>query len=313
LGRIAVRVAKKDSNRVYAEIETGDGVPQLNSPGQLGQLWRSNDGGENWEMFNSDRQLRGRTHYYTRTEIAPDNENEVFFFSASFSRTLDGGHSLTKMPSDPGGDNHEMWIDPTNGDRMAVVNDGGVNISVDRGNSWNHVSLPIAQMYHVTVDDQIPYFVYGNRQDGPSWRGPSNSLQFGGFAGNSIPRGAWHPVAGGESGFAIPDPFHVYVAISGDTDLGTDRYGIFRLALALSGWKVDQELYGGPPWPPSPRNRSTARERGGHGGSPHNRAKPHPVLNTPRRQTRSHHVCSSALCAQPDRVAPRGQPANGDL
>jgi len=68
------------------------------------------------------------------------------------------------------------------------------------------VNLPIAQIYHVTVDDQIPYFVYGNRQDGPSWRGPSNSLQFGGFSGNSIPRGAWHPVAGGESGFAVPDP-----------------------------------------------------------------------------------------------------------
>ncbi len=221
VGRIAVRVAKKDSNRVYAEIETGDGIPQLNSPGQLGQLWRSDDGGENWEMVNSDRQLRGRTHYYTRTEIAPDNENEVFFFSASFSRTLDGGHTLTKLPSNPGGDNHEMWIDPTNGDRMAAVNDGGVNISVNRGNSWNHVNLPIAQMYHVTVDDQIPYFVYGNRQDGPSWRGPSNSLQFGGFSGNSIPRGAWHPVAGGESGFAVPDPVDNNIIWSTGTGSGS--------------------------------------------------------------------------------------------
>jgi photosystem II stability/assembly factor-like uncharacterized protein len=221
VGRIAVRVAKKDSNRVYAEIETGDGVPQANSPGQLGQLWRSDDGGENWEMVNSDRQLRGRTHYYTRTEIAPDNENEVFFFSASFSRTLDGGHSLSKLPADPGGDNHEMWIDPTNGDRMAVVNDGGVNISVDRGNSWNHVSLPIAQMYHVTVDDQIPYFVYGNRQDGPSWRGPSNSLQFGGRSGGNIPRGAWHPVAGGESGFAVPDPVDNNIIWSTGTGSGS--------------------------------------------------------------------------------------------
>jgi photosystem II stability/assembly factor-like uncharacterized protein len=206
VGRIAVRVAKKDSNRVYAEIETGDGVPQPNSLGQLGQLWRSDDGGENWEMVNSDRQIRGRTHYYTRMEIAPDNENEAFFFSAAFSRTLDGGKTLTAMASGPGGDNHEMWIDPTNGDRMAVVNDSGVSISTNRGHSWNHVNLPIAQIYHVTVDDQIPYFVYGNRQDGPSWRGPSNSLQFGGFLGNDIPRGAWHPVAGGESGFAMPDP-----------------------------------------------------------------------------------------------------------
>src|SRR5271155_43898 len=153
VGRIAVRVAQKDSNRVYAEIETGDGVPQPNSPGQLGQLWRSNDGGENWEMVSSDRQIRGLTHYYTRMEIAPDNEDEAFFFSASFSRTLDGGHTVTKMPSDPGGDNHEMWIDPTNGDRMAVVNDDAVNISVNRGNTWSHVNLPIAQIYHVTVDD----------------------------------------------------------------------------------------------------------------------------------------------------------------
>src|SRR5439155_1480183 len=127
----------------------------------------------------------------------------------------------SKMPSSPGGDNHEMWIDPTNGDRMAVVNDGGVNISVNRGSSWNHVNLPIAQIYHVTVDDQIPYFVYGNRQDGPSWRGPSNSLQFGGFSGNSIPRGAWHPVAGGESGFAVPDPVDNNIIWSTGTGSGS--------------------------------------------------------------------------------------------
>ncbi|HEV1996417.1 MAG TPA: hypothetical protein VGR03_18930, partial [Candidatus Acidoferrum sp.] len=195
--------------------------PQGSSPGQLGQLWRSDDGGDNWQMVNSDRQLRGRTHYYTREEIAPDNENEVFFFSSSFSRTLDGGHTLTKMPASPGGDNHEMWIDPTNGDRMAVVNDGGINLSVNRGRSWNHVNLPIAQIYHVTVDDQIPYFVYGNRQDGPSWRGPSNSLQFGGFFGNSIPRGAWHPVAGGESGFAVPDPVDNNIIWSTGTGTGS--------------------------------------------------------------------------------------------
>jgi photosystem II stability/assembly factor-like uncharacterized protein len=221
VGRIAVRVAQTDSNRVYAEIETGDGVPQPNSPGQLGQLWRSDDGGENWQMVNSDRQLRGRTHYYTRMAIAPDNENEAFFLSAAFSRTLDGGRTLTKMPASPGGDNHEMWIDPANGDRMAVVNDGGVSISANRGQSWNRVNLPIAQMYHVTVDDRIPYFVYGNRQDGPSWRGPSNSLQFGGFYGNNIPRGAWHPVAGGESGFAVPDPVDNNIIWSTGTGTGS--------------------------------------------------------------------------------------------
>jgi photosystem II stability/assembly factor-like uncharacterized protein len=226
VGRIAVRVAQRDSNRIYALIETGDGVPIDGKVTQSGQLWRSDDGGENWQLVNSDRQIRGRTHYYTREEIAPDNENEVYFFTAAFSRTLDGGHTLTNMPSGPGGDNHEMWIDPTNGDRMAVVNDGGVSLSVNRGRTWNHVQLPIAQIYHVTVDDQIPYFVYGNKQDGPSYRGPSNSLQFGGFGGGGggggqIPRSVWHPVAGSESGYATPDPVDNNIIWSSGTGSGS--------------------------------------------------------------------------------------------
>ena len=221
IGRIAVRVAPKDSNRVYALIETGDGVPMDGKPTQSGQLWRSDDGGENWQLVNSDRQIRGRTHYYTREEVSPDNENEVYFFTSAFSRTLDGGHTLTAMPSVPGGDNHEMWIDPTNGDRMAVVNDGGVSISVNRGRTWDRIQLPIAQIYHVTLDDQIPYFVYGNKQDGPSYRGPSNSLQFGGFGGAQISRSVWHPVAGSESGFATPDPVDNNIIWSTGTGSGS--------------------------------------------------------------------------------------------
>src|SRR5437667_1704940 len=229
VGRIAVRVAQRDSNRVYALIQTGDGAPLDGKPAQSGQLWRSDDGGENWQLVNSDRQIRGRTHYYTREEIAPDNENEAYFFSAAFSRTLDGGHTLTNMPASPGGDNHEMWIDPQNGDRMAVVNDGGVSISVNRGHTWDHIQLPIAQIYHVTLDDQIPYFVYGNRQDGPSFRGPSNSLQFGDFGGGGgandlgghISRSVWHPVAGSESGFATPDPVDNNIIWSSGTGSGS--------------------------------------------------------------------------------------------
>jgi len=237
VGRIAVRVAAKDSNRVYAEIETGDGVPMDGKPTQSGQLWRSDDGGENWQMVNSDRQIRGRTHYYTREEIAPDNENEVYFFSAAFSRTLDGGHTLTNMPTMPGGDNHEMWIDPTNGDRMAVVNDGGVSISVNRGHTWNRIQLPIAQIYHVTLDDQIPYYVYGNRQDGPSFRGPSNSLQFGGFGGSQISRGTWHAVAGSESGFATPDPVDNNIIWSTGTGSGSVGGAVARFDERNRQWR----------------------------------------------------------------------------
>ena len=224
IGRIAVRVAPSDSSRVYAEIETGDGVPFNGQPTQTGQLWRSDDGGENWQLVNSDRQLRGRTHYYTREEISPDNENEVYFFSAAFSHTLDGGKTLTDMPASPGGDNHEMWIDPTNGSRMAVVNDGGVSISINRGRTWDHIQLPIAQIYHVTVDDQIPYNVYGNKQDGGSYRGPSNSLQFGFFGGRGpgpISRGEWMGIAGGESGFATVDPVDNNIVWNSGTGSGS--------------------------------------------------------------------------------------------
>jgi photosystem II stability/assembly factor-like uncharacterized protein len=225
VGRIAVRVAPSDSNRVYALIETGDGVPMDGKPMQRGQLWQSDDGGANWRVVSYDRQIRGRTHYYTREEISPDNENEVYFFSAAFSRTLDGGKTLTEMPASPGGDNHEMWIDPTNGNRMAVVNDSGVSISINHGRTWDRIQLPIAQIYHVTVDDQIPYNVYGNKQDGGSYRGPSNSLQFGGFGPRRGPgpisRSAWSSLAGGESGFATVDPVDNNIVWNSGTGSGS--------------------------------------------------------------------------------------------
>jgi hypothetical protein len=101
----------------------------------------------------------------------------------------------------PGGDNHDIWIDPTNPQRIVVGNDAGVQISTTRGRTWLHVQLPIAQIYHATVDNRVPYYVYGNKQDGPSYRGPSNSR-----SGNAISRSEWHGVEGGESGWATPDP-----------------------------------------------------------------------------------------------------------
>lgn len=226
VGRIAVRVAKRDSKRVYALIETGDGNPWNGNPGQDGQLWRSDDGGENWALVNSDRNIRGRTHYYSRMEVLPDDENEIYFFSAALSHTLDGGRTLSPPPSIGGGDNHEMWIDATNGNRMALVHDGGVSITLNRGHSWDFIQLPIAQIYHVTVDDEIPYNVYGNRQDGSSYSGPSNSLEFFSFFGPSdqggpISRAEWRPIEGGESGFAVPDPVDPNIVWSSGTGSGS--------------------------------------------------------------------------------------------
>ena len=126
--------------------------------------------------------------------------DRIYFTSVRFSMSIDGGRSLVDNPPRGGGDTHDIWIDPTNRDRVMVADDGGLTISLNRGRTFDRIVLPIAQMYHVAVDDEIPYNVYGNRQDGWSYRGPSNSLQ------GAIPLGLWESVGGCESGFGIPDP-----------------------------------------------------------------------------------------------------------
>ncbi len=231
-GKFALAIARSNSNRVYALIETGDGVPLNGQETDRGKLWRSDDGGDNWRLVSHDRNMGGRTHYYFRTETSPSNENEVYFLTAGFAVSLDGGETarLASFANSPGGDNHDIWIDPTNSNRMAVANDGGVSISLTRGKTWYRVQLPIAQMYHVTVDNRIPYYVYGNEQDDPSYRGPSRVLG-GGFGGGQIPRSAWHAVAGGESGWATPDPVDpniIWSSASGSGSVGgiVERYDL---------------------------------------------------------------------------------------
>ena len=103
---------------------------------------------------------------------------------------------------------------------MMVAHDGCASVSLNRGASFQRVVLPIAQMYHVSTDDQIPYYVYGNRQDGWSYRGPSNSQQ------GYIPVGLWRGVGGCESGFAKPDPFDNNIIWSGCYDGGLERYDL---------------------------------------------------------------------------------------
>jgi len=208
-GKWALAIARSNSNRIYAMIETGDGVPYKGQETDRGKLWRSDDGGENWRLVSYDRSLGGRTHYYFRVEVSPANENEAYFLTAGYAVTLDGGETTRPgggFGTSPGGDNHDIWIDPTDANRMAIANDSGVSLSVNRGRTWQRIQLPNGQLYHVTTDNQIPYYVYGNRQDGPSYRGPSRTGGGGGGGGGIIPRSAWINVAGGESGWATPDP-----------------------------------------------------------------------------------------------------------
>ena len=218
IGKIGLDIAPSNANRVYALIETGDGIPYKGQPTDNGELWRSEDGGVNWKVVSYDRNLACRQPYYTRMTVSSDNPDEAYFNCATFSRTLDGGvtnrgggggggggggpQPAAGPPlATPGGDQHDLWIDPTNANRMINGNDQNVAISTNRARSWLRTNLPIAQMYHVTTDNRIPYYVYGNRQDGPSYRGPSNSR-----TGGTLARSEWHGILGGESGFATPDP-----------------------------------------------------------------------------------------------------------
>jgi hypothetical protein len=203
VGKIDVCMTPADSRRIYALIETGDGVPWKGQETESGELWRSDNGGASWQLMSHDRNFGGRTGYYNQCRVSTDDPDEAYFLTASFVKTIDGGRTGQTQGGrrSPGGDHHDLWIDPTNGNRMIGGNDQGLGITNNRGETWLRVQLAIAQMYHVTVDNAIPYNVMGNRQDGPSSRGPSNSLYGGGIA-----RGDWHAVGGGESGFATPDP-----------------------------------------------------------------------------------------------------------
>ena len=196
VGKIDVVIAPTNSDRFFALIQTND----------QGSLWRSDDGGEHWHTVNYQRQLIGRAGYYIRIAVSTGNENEVYVANSSFLESLDGGETFKEVPW--GGDNHDIWIDPLNPDRFVITDDGGLNITTVHGRGFHHVTLPIGQMYHVAVDNQVPYYVYSNMQDGPNMRGPS--LPLGGF-----PEMGWERRMGGcESGFTLPDPLDANIVWS---------------------------------------------------------------------------------------------------
>lgn len=209
VGKNAVALCHSEPNVVYALFE-------IESPA----LYRSEDNGESWTLMSRNHTMAERASYYTRIAVAPDNKDELYFLGVRFSKSIDGGKTLVKRAPRLGGDTHDIWIDPTDGDRIMVAHDGCASITEDRGRSVQNVKLPVAQMYHVAVDNQIPYNVYGNRQDGYSYMGPSNS-QMG-----SIPLELWKRVGGCECGFAQPDPFDNNIVWSGCYDGGLERFDL---------------------------------------------------------------------------------------
>ncbi len=224
VGKIAITVTPANPDRVYALIETGDGVPYNGEETESGELWRSDDRGKNWKLMSHDRNMGGRQAYYTHCEAAPDNADVIYFMASGFYTSIDGGASITAAarPDQPNWDHHAMWIDPTDSKRMIVVGDGGLSISQNKGKSWLRQQLAVAQLYHVTTDNAVPYNVLTNRQDGPAMKGPSRSGTSG-RRGGMIPNGLWYDIGGGESGFATADPTDpdiVWSSASGRGPLG---------------------------------------------------------------------------------------------
>lgn len=207
VGKTAVAVAHSDPRRVYVLQEDTTAI-----------LYRSDDGGENWRIANQSHVMAERASYYTRFAISPDDPDRLYFASVSWSVSSDGGASFDPRATAGGGDNHDIWIDPGNANWIMVAHDGGASISFDKGRKYRYVVLPIAQMYHVWVDNDIPYHVFGNRQDGGSYRGPGISL-----TGQSIELSDWLSVGGCESGFGIPDPQDSNIIWSGCYDGQLDR------------------------------------------------------------------------------------------
>ena len=123
------------------------------------------------ESRQSQRALIGRAGYYIRIAVSSGSDNEVYVANSSFHQSLDAGENFHEVRW--GGDTHDIWIDPANPDRFVITDDGGMIITTVHGRGFHRVTLPIGQMYHVAVDDQIPYYFYSNMQDDGNMRGPS--------------------------------------------------------------------------------------------------------------------------------------------
>jgi len=189
-GRIGLAVAPNDSKRVYALIESKDGI-----------LWRSDDAGATWKLVTKNTLVDQRPFYFTHLAVDPKDENHVYGVSEMLSESKDGGTTFKTIAKNVHVDYHAIWIAPDNPKRIIVGEDGGYALTVD-GEHWaDGENLPIGQIYHVGYDDQTPYRICVALQDNNAFCGPSNALD---PQGN--PNRAWERVVGGDGMWAWPDP-----------------------------------------------------------------------------------------------------------
>ncbi len=210
LGKIGVSVSQARSGRVFAIVEA-----EFRKRG----LYRTDDYGETWEKVSSDPNLAWRPWYYMHVIAHPTDPDVVFVMNMKAWKSIDGGRTFEEFHS-PHGDNHALWIDPNNPDRMIGCDDGGAWVSFNAGDSWSTIYNQLtAQFYHVATDDQFPYMVYGSQQDNSSIAVPSqNGL-------GAINWADCYPPGTAESGYVAPkpgDPNIVYVGAIGSSPGGGD-------------------------------------------------------------------------------------------
>jgi photosystem II stability/assembly factor-like uncharacterized protein len=205
LGKIGVSVSPALSGRVFAIVE---------AEGRKRGLYRSDDIGETWEKVSSKPDLCWRPWYYQHVIAHPTDADEVFVMNMKAWRSIDGGKTFEEFHT-PHGDNHALWIDPANPDRMIGCDDGGAWVSFNAGESWSTIYNQLtAQFYHVATDDQFPYMVYGSQQDNSSIALPSQTGL------GAINWGDCYPPGSAESGYVAPkpgDPNIVYVGAIGSS------------------------------------------------------------------------------------------------
>jgi photosystem II stability/assembly factor-like uncharacterized protein len=189
LGKIGIVASPAKSGRVWAIIEAEDGA-----------VFRSDDGGDTWRRLCENGDLRRRAWYYMHIFADPKDADTVWVLNLQFWKSTDGGVTFTAMPS-AHGDEHDLWIDSNNPQRMIKGDDGGACVTYNGGGSWSTIyNQPTAQFYHVTTDNRFPYRVYGSQQDNSAISVPSMSPL--GVIGET----EWFVPGGGESGYIAVKP-----------------------------------------------------------------------------------------------------------
>ncbi len=189
LGRIGLAVSRSKPDIVYALVEAKENA-----------LYKSSDGGRKWKKM-ADKNMGDRPFYYAEIYADPKNENRVYSIHTVITRSEDGGKSFETWAGwriHP--DHHAFWIHPENPDYIINGNDGGLNITRDGGKTWQYAeNIPVGQFYHINVDNEMPYNIYGGLQDNGTWVGPSAVWRAGGIRNSD-----WQEILFGDGFDAMP-------------------------------------------------------------------------------------------------------------